>query len=282
MNVKFRTVLMVLFVACFAMSCKKDNVTSSDDISVKGIEFEDDEITLYEGATYDLELMAIPTNADLPKCNFTSDDKSVATVSKTSGKVTAVSKGEAIITATTSDGRYSAECYVTVLGGGDPPPPPPPPPPGDGVYREPYLKFGASVSTVKSYETRGLAGEDSDGGYDFLMYFGENNDVFAVFYEFENGKLFWDGVCLNETSNIEKRVMDFLSKSYQYMEEENGFHYFISSDQKIFVVFYYYYYEEYQEGHWYVEYIDTSVLGKSATPAKNPKKFISKLNMIGK
>jgi len=85
---------------------------------LKGIKFEEDEITLIEGATRVLELVAIPFGADLPPCNFTSDDPNIATVNKITGEVTAKAKGLAVITATTDDGNFTANCFVTVIAGG--------------------------------------------------------------------------------------------------------------------------------------------------------------------
>jgi len=85
---------------------------------LKGIKFEEDEITLIEGATRVLELVAIPSGADLPPCNFTSDDPNIATVNQTTGEVTAIAKGLAVITATTDDGNFTARCFVTVIASG--------------------------------------------------------------------------------------------------------------------------------------------------------------------
>ena len=82
---------------------------------LKGIKFEEDEITLIEGATRGLELVAIPFGADLPPCNFTSDDSGIAKVNPTTGEVTAIAKGLAVITATTDDGNFTANCFVTVI-----------------------------------------------------------------------------------------------------------------------------------------------------------------------
>jgi hypothetical protein len=252
MKVNLSTVLMVLFVTCCTMSCKKDSNSSSDDSSIKRIEFEEDEITLSVGETYPLELLVVPSGADLPKCSFTSDDKSVATVNK-SGIVTAVAEGEAVITAATSDGKFIAECYVTVTGGG-----------GGGLYRDPYLVFGASASAVKNYETRQLAEETNE----YLMYVGENSDIAAVMYGINSGKLYGALVGLNSTNNIEQRAISFLSGKYQYYGENEGTTFFLSSDQKIGVALYF----KSEYNMWYVEYFEPS-FGKSSFPAKDWKKM---------
>ena len=123
-----------MMVAMMAISmtfvaCKKDASSSgssgNDNNKLKGISFEEEDITLSVGETYSPELITDPSDADLPKCTFTSDNKNVATVNKTTGAITAVAKGEAVITAKTSNGKFSAECLVTVIDGDVPPPPPP-------------------------------------------------------------------------------------------------------------------------------------------------------------
>jgi len=82
---------------------------------LKGIKFKEDEIILIEEAKRILELVAIPSGADLPQCNFVSDDPGIATVNKTTGEVTAVAEGLAVITATTPDGAFTTNCFVTVI-----------------------------------------------------------------------------------------------------------------------------------------------------------------------
>jgi hypothetical protein len=106
---------MFICAAAFAAaltSCKKDGGDA-----LKGIEFDEDEITLAVGEEYDLSeiLSAVPANAELPKCAYSSDDKTVATVGKSTGNVKAVAAGEATVTATVvGDDRKTADITVTV------------------------------------------------------------------------------------------------------------------------------------------------------------------------
>ena len=238
----------------FTAECVVTVTSGGGGVTLKGIKFEEDDITLAEGATRTLKLVAIPASADLPKCNFTSDDAKVATVEKTTGKVTAVKKGETVITATTADGKFSADCYVTVTGGGS----------GGGVYREPYMAFGATKTTVKNFETREIAEE----GDVYLYYWGENDDVNFIYYDFQiDSKMYWNAVCLNNTNNIENRVVSFLSEKYQYLGEEQGDRYFISSDGAIGVVMYF------DSDVWFVEYFDATSIGKAAFSAKRVKRL---------
>jgi len=105
------------------------------------------------------------------------------------------------------------------------------PPPG-GLYREPYLNFGASKSAVKSYEDRTLDEE----GDNSLVFLGENKDVNMVYYGFEYGQLDFDLVVLNCT---EKKAMDFLSEQYTYLGSKDEIEYFETSDETTYVALYY-------------------------------------------
>lgn len=60
-----------------------------------------------------LEATVIPSEAANQNVTWSSSDQTIATVSS-SGKVTAVAIGTAIITATTTDGGFTAACQVTV------------------------------------------------------------------------------------------------------------------------------------------------------------------------
>ncbi len=71
----------------------------------------DDENT--ENDTVSLTATVSPADADNQAIVWTSDTPAVATVDA-AGVVTAVSKGKAIITATTADGGFTAECDITV------------------------------------------------------------------------------------------------------------------------------------------------------------------------
>ena len=80
------------------------------------IEFDEDEIELKSGETYQLRPDISPSNATNKKLKYTSSDTKVAEVSA-SGLVTAKSEGEARIRAAATDGSDEyAVCYVTVAG----------------------------------------------------------------------------------------------------------------------------------------------------------------------
>ena len=80
------------------------------------IEFDEDEIELKAGETYQLKPYISPSDATNKKLKYTSSDTKVAEVSA-SGLVTAKSEGEAKIRAVATDGSDEyAVCYVTVTG----------------------------------------------------------------------------------------------------------------------------------------------------------------------
>jgi uncharacterized protein YjdB len=73
------------------------------------------EATLKEGGTLRLNAVVTPDSADNKALQWSSSDTSVATVDET-GKVSAVSQGSAIITATATDGsNVTASCSIKVV-----------------------------------------------------------------------------------------------------------------------------------------------------------------------
>lgn len=83
---------------------------------VTGISFENAEVTVYTPMTYKLEPVFAPANASDKSLSWESSDNEVLTVAE-DGTVTAVKKGEAIVTAISNDTGVKAECKVIVLTG---------------------------------------------------------------------------------------------------------------------------------------------------------------------
>ncbi|MBR4749914.1 MAG: Ig domain-containing protein [Abditibacteriota bacterium] len=92
----------------FTAKCKVTVV-----IPVTGISLNINSVTLKAGKTKTLTATVKPANATVTKVIWTSSNPTVATVNS-SGKITAVKKGKATITATTKDGGFKATCAVTV------------------------------------------------------------------------------------------------------------------------------------------------------------------------
>ena len=84
-------------------------------IPVTGISINETEITLEINHIKGLVSTIEPTNATNKKVEWSSSNDSIVTVAST-GYVTAISAGSAVITATTEDGNYTATCNVIVPG----------------------------------------------------------------------------------------------------------------------------------------------------------------------
>lgn len=89
------------------------NTVVSGVVSVISVSLNKASNTLSVGAKDTLTANVFPSNAQNKDVKWTSSNNAVATVDAT-GKVTAISKGTAIITATTVDGNKKANCTVTV------------------------------------------------------------------------------------------------------------------------------------------------------------------------
>ena len=86
-------------------------------VRVEKVELNKTALSLEKGKSETLTATITPSDADNQKITWNSDKPEVAAVDK-NGKVTAVSKGSAIITVTAEDGGKTASCTVTVT---DPP-----------------------------------------------------------------------------------------------------------------------------------------------------------------
>lgn len=85
----------------------------STDVSVTGVSVSPSEVSLYVGETQQLTPTISPSNATNQSVTYVSDDTDCASVDD-SGLITALAKGDATITVTTVDGRYTATCEVSV------------------------------------------------------------------------------------------------------------------------------------------------------------------------
>ncbi len=101
-----------------ARTADGSNLSASCSVTVKqlatSISLSQTEATMYTGNTLQLTATVLPSTTSNPAVTWTSSNTSVATVSS-EGLVTAVSPGNAIITATTTDGsNLSATCSLFV------------------------------------------------------------------------------------------------------------------------------------------------------------------------
>lgn len=83
-------------------------------VSVTGVSLNKTSTSIRVGQTETLTATVTPQDATIKTVNWTSNNQSVATVNS-SGEVTAVSNGNATITATTQDGGFTASCSVSCV-----------------------------------------------------------------------------------------------------------------------------------------------------------------------
>jgi len=83
-------------------------------VPVTGITLDKNTLTISEGETQALMATVLPDNAYNKEVVWSSSNQAIATVTG-DGKVTGVSAGSAVITATTSDGNKKATCRITVI-----------------------------------------------------------------------------------------------------------------------------------------------------------------------
>lgn len=87
---------------------------NEDIVHVKNISLNKNSVTLSTGSREQLLATVLPENATNKGVNWESSNESVARVDN-NGKVTAISAGSALITATTIDGGLTATCNVNVI-----------------------------------------------------------------------------------------------------------------------------------------------------------------------
>lgn len=85
------------------------------DVTVTGVEINEENVEMDVGETYELSATILPKNEDTAELNVSwdSSNQNVATVSD--GVVTAIGSGTTTITVSTDKGGYTAECTVTVV-----------------------------------------------------------------------------------------------------------------------------------------------------------------------
>lgn len=81
-------------------------------INVTGVKLNKSKLSLEKGKSETLNVTITPSNATNKNVTWSSSNKNIVKVS--SGKITAVKDGTAIITVSTKDGSKKAYCYVTV------------------------------------------------------------------------------------------------------------------------------------------------------------------------
>ena len=82
-------------------------------LDLMGIVFEDESLSISVGKTLKLTLNALPSGADLPSLKWDVDNIEILSVSD-EGVIKAINVGEAIVTVSSMDGKYSASINIVV------------------------------------------------------------------------------------------------------------------------------------------------------------------------
>lgn len=106
-----KLILSAIAMMFLALSCSKE--PSQPKVAVNGVTISPEVIDIEIGDQKPLTVTVFPSDATNKNISFSSSRESVATVSQ-DGIVEAVSAGKAIVTVTTEDGKYKANCTVTV------------------------------------------------------------------------------------------------------------------------------------------------------------------------
>lgn len=102
-------------ITCTTVNGKTAKCKVTVQTPTTGVSLNTQSVSIYETQTYKLTATVKPSGASNKSVVWTSNNESVATVSK-KGTVTGVKKGVAIITCTTKDTGKSESCVVTVKG----------------------------------------------------------------------------------------------------------------------------------------------------------------------
>ncbi|OAA84561.1 Ig-like domain-containing protein [Clostridium ljungdahlii] len=104
------------------LTAAEKNVSPSQTVNVMGVTLDKTSASVTEGDTLQLTAAVAPDNATNKKVDWSSSDKTVASVDE-NGKVTAVKEGTATITAVSEDNKDAkAQCTVTVTENNTPKP----------------------------------------------------------------------------------------------------------------------------------------------------------------
>ena len=132
-------------------------------INVTSVSLNKTSAELEKGNTVALTATVNPSNATDKSVTWTSSNSAVASVSST-GVVTAVSKGTAVITVKTTDGGYTATCNVTVTE---------PVGPTEDLVNTSFVAQHAIVGQKVVLKGSATGG---DGNYKFAYYYRRNSD----------------------------------------------------------------------------------------------------------
>lgn len=97
----------------FQATCNVQVVKELPPVLVQGVSINLSEISLRAGETFTVYAITNPIDADNQNVSWSSSDNRIVTVSQ-NGELKAYQPGTAVITVTTEEGNYTAQCKVTV------------------------------------------------------------------------------------------------------------------------------------------------------------------------
>ncbi len=196
-----KKILFILTVAILFIGCKKE----------QGIVLSETNVTMHYDEEKQLSVSFLDEEMDY---TFTSSNKNIAIVSP-DGLIHGVSIGEAVITAKSTDGQYTAECKVTIK------------PYHPFLFAELCCNFGAYKNEVKDFEKRELLTEKDQS----LLYEGDMPYVAMVGYSFEEYKLIASIILID--TYMKDILATYLVERYEYMGNNNNVIYFKTYDNKV-------------------------------------------------
>lgn len=162
-----------------------------------------------EVVMFSLDEHVITTNGT--NVSFVSRDEFVATVNKTTGKITGKHVGETVIDVVGDQGSNSVK--VTIK-------------PKYHVLIDPIINWGASRADIE--KQCGKADETSDGNLIYFYGNANNNDKhIGTFYLFDNGKL--KNIMIVPNNKYLDDVLVHLAERYQYVGFQEGMYAFTDS-----------------------------------------------------
>jgi len=97
----------------FQATCNVQVIKEKEPVLLQGISLNLSHVEMYIGETHAIYAIATPQNADNQNVSWSSSDERIVKVSQ-KGVLEAYNPGSAIITVTSEEGNYSAQCNVTV------------------------------------------------------------------------------------------------------------------------------------------------------------------------
>ncbi len=196
---KKQTLSLLLFLAICVFLTSCSNVNGDEPIKNPTLNptLNPTSASLYVGET--IKLTYSENN-----CTWSSENSLIASVQN--GIVTANLVGSTKIRAN------NLICNITVK-------------PRYNMYKEPYMKWYSSLSTVKNY----MSSYDLHSSDNSSLIYLSNGNVSAYSYTFENNKLIGSAMLINNNSNS---LVDFILERYLPIDYEGNLFYFASPDKK--------------------------------------------------